>query len=78
LALPTVAITQVQVVGANVVISFTGGADDPTAAYKLVESADVAGPYAINNAAVIASTGAGSFTATVPLNGPIRFYRIRR
>ncbi|HXU79412.1 MAG TPA: Calx-beta domain-containing protein [Methylomirabilota bacterium] len=78
LALPTVTITSVQVVGSNVVISFTGGADDPTVAYKLVESSTITGTFAINGSAVITSSAPGSFTATAALNGPLRFYRIRR
>jgi len=78
LAVPTVSITDIQIDGANAIISFTGGADDPAAAYKVLESADVAGAYAENTAAVITAVSPGTFQATVPTSGDSRFYRIRR
>src|SRR5205814_7851283 len=79
LALPTVNITSIQVVGATALIDFTGGTNDPVVAYKLQQSTLVTGAYTNNNSAVITNQPtAGSFRATVGTSGASQFYRIRR
>jgi len=72
-------ITSVSIVsaGANIQIDFTGGVDDPTAAFVLQSATDVQDPYA-NVSATITSTGSGMFRAVRPVDGSQQFYRIKR
>ena len=72
-----VALTAVQVAGGNVQIDFSGATGDPTSAFTLQSSADVAGGYANEPSANISRLSPGLFRATATLNGPIRFYRIQ-
>jgi hypothetical protein len=70
-------ITGISVSGGTVTIKFTGGASDPASAFTLFSSGTVSGVY--NSAAGAVVTGsAGSYTATVPTNGAMQFYRIQR
>ena len=62
---------------ATVTINFSGGAADPSTAFHLQSATAVGGPYADDTSAVIGG-GAGVFQATTAVNGPTRFYRIRR
>ncbi|MFN7138671.1 MAG: Calx-beta domain-containing protein, partial [Limisphaerales bacterium] len=71
-------ITGIQKVGSNIEISFTGATTDAPASFKLQRSATVNGTYADDNAANITSQGSGSFKATIPVNGSMQFYRIKR
>jgi hypothetical protein len=73
-----VSLTAVQVAGGNVQIDFSGATGDPTSAFTLQSSADVAGGYASEPGANISRLSPGLFRATATLNGPIRFYRIQR
>jgi len=78
LPLPTVNITNIQVVGTTALVSFTGGTNDPAVAYKLQQSPLVVGPYTNNLAAVITNVAPGAFKATVTTSGAAQYYRIRR
>ena len=70
-------ITGISVSGSTVTIKFTAGASDPASAFTLFSSGTVNGTY--GSAAGASVTGsAGSYTATVPANGAIQFYRIQR
>jgi hypothetical protein len=70
-------ITGISVSGGTVTIKFTGGASDPASAFTLFSSGTVNGAY--SSAAGASITGsAGSYTATVPTNGAMQFYRIQR
>ena len=70
-------ITGISVSGGTVTIKFTGGASDPASAFTLLGSGTVNGAY--SSAAGASITGsAGSYTATVPTNGAMQFYRIQR
>ena len=87
----TVALATVQVIGSvvppyvqsiaasggMVIIHFTGGSNDPPWVFSLLSSAVVNGAYAPATGATITGSG-GSFQATVPMNGPVQFYRIMR
>jgi len=77
LASPSV--IQIAINGANVVINFTSLDGDDSASSFVVQSAVVAGgPFTdVSPAAAITQLGTGAFQAVVPLNGPVRFYRIR-
>ena len=78
LAVPTVTITGIAVPGANAVLTFTGGANDPAGAYLLQQSAVVTGPYTNNLSATITIVSAGVFQASVPVSGTSQYYRILR
>jgi hypothetical protein len=78
LPLPTVNITNIQIVGTTALVSFTGGTNDPAVAYKLQQSPLVVGPYTNNLTATITNVAPGAFKATVTTSGAVQFYRIRR
>ena len=69
-------ITSIGVSGGTVTIHFTGGSSDVAWAFVLLSAPAAAGPYSPAAGAVITGSG-GSFQATVPVNGPRQFYRIR-
>jgi hypothetical protein len=71
-----ITITSINLVGANVEITFTG----PVAAassFKLTSASSVDGTYAEDNSATVEDLGAGSYKSTTPVNGAVRFYRIK-
>ena len=70
-------ITSIGVSAGTVTIKFTGAAGDPASAFKLFSSGTVNGPYSAATGATITGS-AGSYTATVPTNGAVQFYRIQR
>src|SRR6185312_3539789 len=71
-------ITVIKTVGGNVQIDFTGSTSDTPASFALQSVGTVNGAFADAPSAPITSLGGGLFRATVPLNGPVQFYRIRR
>ncbi len=74
-------VTDIQIVGGNVQIDFTADPTDSTGSLSLYSSATVDGTYSPEGGAVITErspAGTGLFRATVPANGPMRFYLIRR
>ncbi|MEP6662580.1 MAG: Calx-beta domain-containing protein [Verrucomicrobiota bacterium] len=71
-------ITATRVLGGNVQIDFTGAASDAASAFTVVSSATVNGTFVTDGTASVSQIGSGSFRATVPLNGNIRFFRIKR
>jgi hypothetical protein len=73
----TPAITGIQIVGGNVVISFTGAATDSADSFSVVSATDVNGSYSPASATM--SGSGGSFQATLPKGGSsTQFYRIKR
>ncbi len=70
-------VTGISVAGGTVTINFTGGASDPASAFTLLSAGVVTGAYNPATGAVITGS-AGSYTATVPTNGAIQFYRLKR
>lgn len=70
-------ITGISVSGSTVTIKFTAGASDPASAFTLFSSGAVDGAYSSAAGSTIAGS-AGSYTATVPANGAMQFYRIQR
>jgi hypothetical protein len=72
---PTV--SSIAINGGNVVIDFTGGASDEAAVFQLQGKAAIEGSFAAETA-TITKVAAGQFRATLPVNGNVRFYRIRR
>jgi len=78
-ALPIINITSTTVSGGNVTLKFSAGTSDTTAAFVLQSSAVVNEPYAdVSPAATITQLSPGNFQAVTPVNGPTRFYRVRR
>lgn len=71
-------ITSTRIVGGNVQVDFSGAASDSASAFTLEGTATVAGGYAPEPGANITQLSPGSFRATAPVNGALRFYRIRR
>jgi hypothetical protein len=71
-------ITGIRIDGGSVQIDFTGGASDAPEVFSLQSSAIVASGYANEPGAGVTQLGPGSFRATAPISGAIRFYRIRR
>jgi hypothetical protein len=69
-------ITRIAVSGGNVQINFTGAITDDASAFTIQSSQTVNGTY--SNTAATITGGAGSFQASLPVNGTTRFYRIKR
>jgi hypothetical protein len=70
-------ITGISISGGTVTIKFTAGASDPASAFTLFSSGTVTGTYSSAVGASVTGS-AGSYTATVPANGAMQFYRIQR
>lgn len=70
-------IVSISVSGGMVVIHFTAGSSDTASMFTLLSSSVAQTGYSPESSAVITGSG-GSFQATVPVNGPVRFYRIMR
>lgn len=78
-ALPVVKITNTTVSGGNVTMVFSAGTSDTPAAFTVQSSAVVNGTYSdVVPPATITNPSPGVFQAVTPVNGPTRFYRIRR
>ena len=71
-------INGVQLSDGNVRIDFSGAPSDATSAFALESSLNVASGYTTENSFNIQQLAPGSFRAIVPINGPVRFYRVRR
>jgi hypothetical protein len=78
LSAPAVTITSITLSGANAVIDFTGGTNDPAAAYLLQQAPVITGPYTNNLSATITSVSAGVFRAVAAPSGDTQFYRLMR
>jgi hypothetical protein len=70
-------ISGITVNGTVVSLAFTAGASDSASAFKVQSSTTPAGGFNDENSAIITGTG-GQFQAVLDVNGPSRFYRIRR
>jgi hypothetical protein len=71
-------ITNLRVAGGTVTIDFTGATSDSPSAFTLLSSGSASGSYSAAAGATIIQVSPGLFQATVPTNGPIQFYRIRK
>jgi hypothetical protein len=71
-------ITNLRVAGGIVTLDFTGSSGDSPSGVTLLSSASVNGAYAIAASTFIIQVSPGLFQATVPVNGPVQFYRIRK
>ena len=71
-------ITNLKVAGGVVTLDFTGSSGDSPSALTLLSSASVNGAYAIAAGASIVQVSPGLFQATIPVNGPVQFYRVAR
>jgi hypothetical protein len=71
-------INGVQLSGGDVRIDFNGETSDAASAFALESSTDVSSGYTAENSANIQQLAPGSFRAMVPINGQVRFYRVRR
>ena len=78
LAAPAVTITNISIAGASALMTFTGGTNDPAAAYVLQQSPTVTGPYTNNLSATITNVSAGVFRAIIATRGDTQFYRLLR
>ena len=74
---PAPVITGVSVATNTVTLLFTGSTSDTATNFTVVSSAVVTGGYSASTA-TFSQLSPGTFRATVPVNGPTRFYRIRR
>lgn len=78
LPVPTLTITNITVSGGSAVLTFTGGANDPAAAYLLQQAPLVTGLYTNNLSATITNVSPGVFRALAPVSASSQFYRILR
>jgi hypothetical protein len=69
-------VTAIQDLGANVQLDFTFALNDAPSAFRVQSAAVVSGPYA-DGTATIVQLSPGTYRATVPKSGDVRFYRIR-
>lgn len=73
-----IAFNKASISGLNIVLTFSGNASDPASVFTLLGSATANGSYSPMASAVITLVSPGIFQASVPSNGPVQFYRIRR
>lgn len=78
LAVPAVTITNITVSGGSAALTFTGGINDPAAAYVLQQAPEVTGPYVNNLSATITNVSPGVFRAVTASSGDTQFYRLLR
>ena len=71
-------IQTIAIAGGNVQIVFSGATSDAPAAFSLLGSEIVASGYTSEAGASVTQLAPGTFRATAPVNGAIRFYRIQR
>jgi len=71
-------ITSLTVTGQTVSIDFTAAPTDYPWAFTLQGAAVPSGPYTDISGASASSLGSGAFGFTTAVNGPSRFYRVRR
>ena len=74
----SLSITSLRVAGGLVAINFAGSPSDSPSAFTLLSSASANGSYSAAANPTITQVGSGLFQATVPTNGPIQFYRVRK
>jgi hypothetical protein len=77
-AASTVQITGIAVSGGVVTLVFTGSTSDQAAAFTVLSSLTVPGPYNAASGVTLSDVGPGVFRATLPVSGPEQFYRIKR
>jgi hypothetical protein len=77
LSLASPLLTKIQITGGNAVIDFTDNTADVAGQFVLQSAALVAGTYA-DVSSTITALSAGHFRATVPVSGNVQFYRVRR
>lgn len=70
-------ITNIQIVGANVEITFTGPAEKVAADFKLQSATTVTGTYNDDNSATPGNLGSGLFKFTTALSGGSSYYKIK-
>lgn len=71
-------ITNIQVLGGNVIITFNWSLDEPATAFTLQETAGAVATGAFSDvASTIARIGVGTYTATIPVSGSKQFYQVR-
>lgn len=75
---PAVSITNINFAGSSALLTFTGGTNDPAAAYLLQQAPSVTGPYTNNLTATITNVSVGVFRAVAGTNAVTQFYRIQR
>ena len=70
-------VTSIQIVGANVEITFTGPAEKVAADFKLQSATTVTGTYNDDNSATPGNLGSGLFKFTTALSGGSSYYKIK-
>ena len=70
-------ITGITTGGGNATVAFRDNAGDVSAQFVLQSAAKVNGTYS-DVSSTISALGGGAFTAVVPLNGSMQFYRLKR
>jgi len=73
----TITITDIQIVGGNVEVTFTGPAANAAADFKLQSATTVDGTYTDDNSATLSDVGPGSFKATTAVGAGNRFFKIK-
>jgi len=68
----------VQFTGGNVQIDFSGSTSDSASVFAVESSINAGVGYATDAGANVQQLAPGLFRAIAPVNGPVRFYRIRR
>jgi len=71
-------ISGITVVAGTVNISFTGSTNDPASAFTVMAAPVVNGSYVGASNSVVTQISPGIFQASLPVNGPAQYYRIRR
>jgi hypothetical protein len=70
--------SKTSITGNTVTLSFSGGAGDTASSFTILSSATANGAYVISSNAIIAEVSPGQFQASIPVTGPVQFYRIRK
>lgn len=75
---PELRLSSIAVSGGTVTMSFTSQPGDSASIFKLLSAATASGSYTEAANSAITQASPGVFTATVPTDGPARFYRIQK
>jgi hypothetical protein len=71
-------ISGITVATGTVQINFTGSTNDPASAFQVLAAGLVNGSYTLSSNAAVIQISPGVFQASLPVNGPDQYYRIRR
>lgn len=71
-------ITNISVANGVVTLVFSGSSSDVASNFSLEGASSPLGPFSVLSNATVTQVSSGVFSATVPVSGPVQFYRVRK